>query len=149
MVLRRRPQQAQDGFVMPVAITGILVLALGSLSMQSTLLQARRGQTLSQQSQQQGDRLASGAQQLAARLQGPASCLKPLPSSQWAMEDLPLDCPVNLDLDGLRSFSIDGEKLELLAWTPNAEGGEMKLQLADQSQAARFQLSPSGVRERG
>ena len=149
MVLRRRPQQAQGGFVMPVAITGMLVLALGSLSMQSTLLQARRGQSLAQQSLQRGDRLASGAQQLAARLQGPASCLKPLPSSQWAVEELPLDCPVNLDLDGLRSFSIDGEKLELLAWTPNAEGGEMELQLADQSQSARFQLSPTGVRERG
>ena len=149
MVLRQRLQHPQDGFVMPVAITGMLVLALGSLSMQSTLLQARRGQTLSQQSQQQGDRLASGAQQLAARLQGPASCLKPLPSSQWAVEELPLDCPVHLDLDGLRSFSIDGQQLELVAWSPSPEGGEMELQLADQSQAARFQLSPSGVRERG
>ena len=149
MVLRRRPQQAQGGFVMPVAITGMLVLALGSLSMQSTLLQARRGQTLVQQSQQQGDLLASGAQQLAERFQGPASCLKPIPSSQWAVEHLPLECPVNLDLDGLRSFSIDGEQLELLAWNPSPEGGQLELKLADQSQAARFQLSPSGVRERG
>jgi len=149
MVLRRRLQHRQDGFVMPVAITGILVLVLGSLSMQSTLLQARRGQSLARQSLEQGDRLASGAQRLVALLQGPASCLKPIPSSQWAVEELPLECPANLDLDGLRSFFIDGEKLELLAWIPNAEGGEMKLQLADQSQAARFQLSPSGVRERG
>ena len=134
---------------MPVAITGMLVLALGSLSMQSTLLQARRGQSLARQSLEQGDRLASGAQRLVALLQGPASCLKPIPSSQWAVEDLPLDCPVNLDLDGLRSFSIDGQQLELVAWTPSPQGGEMELQLADQSQAARFQLSPSGVRERG
>ena len=149
MVLRRRPQQAQGGFVMPVAITGMLVLALGSLSMQSTLLQARRGQSLARQSLEQGDRLASGAQRLVALLQGPASCLKPIPSSQWAVEDLPLECPATLDLDGLRSFSIDGQQLELVAWSPSSGVGDLELKLADQSQSARFQITPSGVRERG
>ena len=150
MVLRRRLQHRQDGFVMPVAITGILVLVLGSLSMQSTLLQARRGQSLARQSLEQGDRLASGAQRLVALLQGPASCLKPIPSSQWAVEDLPLECPATLDLDGLRSFSIDGQQLELVAWSPTSSGvGDLELQLADQSQSARFQITPSGVRERG
>lgn len=134
---------------MPVAITGILVLVLGSLSMQSTLLQARRGQSLARQSLEQGDRLASGAQRLVALLQGPASCLKPIPSSQWAVEDLPLECPATLDLDGLRSFSIDGQQLELVAWSPSSGVGDLELKLADQSQSARFQITPSGVRERG
>jgi hypothetical protein len=134
---------------MPVAITGILVLVLGSLSMQSTLLQARRGQSLARQTLEQGDRLASGAQRLVALLQGPASCLKPIPSSQWAVEDLPLECPATLDLDGLRSFSIDGQQLELVAWSPSSGVGDLELKLADQSQSARFQITPSGVRERG
>jgi len=149
MVLRRRLQHRQDGFVMPVAVTGILVLALGSLSMQSTLLQARRGQTIARQSLEQGDRLASGAQRLVALLQGPASCLKPIPSSQWAIEGLPLECPATLDPDDLRSFSIDGQQLELVAWSPSSGVGDLELQFADQSQSARFQITPSGVRERG
>lgn len=149
MTLLPRRQCPQDGFVMPVAITGMLVLALSSLSMQASLLQARKGQSLSRQGLQQGDRLASGAQRLAALLLGPAACLKPLPASQWSLEVLPMDCAPSLDPEDLRSFLIDGQRLKLVNWTPGPEGGEIELQLADQGQSARFQLTPSGLRERG
>ena len=65
MVQRVHP--ARDaGFVLPLSITGALVLLLSSLSLQTLVLHTRQVQAAERTRLQAEDRLASGAQRLAA-----------------------------------------------------------------------------------
>jgi hypothetical protein len=148
MVVRSHPS-AQEGFVLPLSLTGALVLLLSSLSIQSMVLHTRQVQAAERVRLQQEDRLASAAQQWAARLQGPFVCLRPLASAAWQIQPLPADCPPDLDPKDLQQVELAGDTVQLLSWQPSAEGGVLLLQLAEGGLQRRYGLGHAGLRELG
>ena len=149
MVQRVHP--ARDaGFVLPLSITGALVLLLSSLSLQTLVLHTRQVQAAERTRLQAEDRLASGAQRLAADFQGRLACLKAVPLADWRLQALREPCPAGLDPDALQRLWIDGQELQLAGWTPQPEGGgTLQLQLPDGGLARRYWLGPAGVKELG
>ena len=134
---------------MPLAMAGSLVLLLSSLSVQGMVLQGRQLQALELRRQQGQDRLASAAQVLIAKLQGPASCLRPVASSGWIRGALPPGCPADLDPDSLRHPMVDGSAVELIHWDPTTEPPELWLQEAPAGRQSRFRLRPTGLQALG
>ena len=135
--------------MVPLAMAGSLVLLLSSLSVQGMVLQGRQLQALELRRQQGQDRLASAAQVLIAKLQGPASCLRPVASSGWIRGALPPGCPAELDPDSLRHPMVDGSAVELIQWDPTTEPPELWLQEAPAGRQGRFQLRPTGLQTLG
>ena len=135
--------------MVPLAMAGSLVLLLSSLSLQGMVLQGRQLQALEGARQRREDRLASAAQVLVARLMGPASCLRPLPSSGWIRGALPPECPLELDPDALRRSTVDGFAVELIQWDPTQEPPELLFQEADAGRQGRFQLRGTGLQALG
>lgn len=148
MVLRVHPA-AEAGFVLPLSITGALVLLLSSLSLQSLVLHTRQVQAAERVRLQAEDRLASAAQRLAAELQGRFACLQSIPLAEWQAGTLPLACPADLDPQVLKTVTIDGQAVALLSWMPQPEGGALQLQLAGGGPRRRYWLTGSGVKELG
>ena len=147
---RRFHPSREAGFVLPLSITGALVLLLSSLSLQSLVLHTRQVQAAERMRLQAGDRLASGAQRLAADFQGRLACLKAVPLTEWRLQALRDPCPSGLDPDALQQLWIDGQPLQLAAWTPQPEGGgTLQLQLPDGGLTRRYWLGPAGVKELG
>jgi len=130
---RRTPEDA--GFVLPLALAGVLLLWLSSLSLQAAVLHGRRLQRLEQQGVQQRDQLASSAQLWADWFSAEGRCQRPLPPSQWA------------EVCSVEGPSFDDSVALLQSWSPSAEGGTLALQLRDSETQGRFALGPFGVRE--
>ena len=149
MVQRVHP--ARDaGFVLPLSITGALVLLLSSLSLQTLVLHTRQVQAAERTRLQAEDRLASGAQRLAADFQGRLACLKAVPLAGWRLQALREPCPAGLDPDELQRLWIDGQPLQLAGWTPQLEGGgALQLELPDGGLTRRYWLGTAGVKELG
>jgi len=146
----RWSRPAQAGFVLPLSITGALVLLLSSLSMQSLVLHTRQVQAAERSRLKAEDQLASAAQQLASRLQGPFACLQSVPSADWQSSPLPLACPPEFDLAPLQPIPVEGDVVQLLSWSPRAEGGGvMQLRLAANGLQRRYGLSAAGLQELG
>ena len=135
--------------MVPLAMAGSLVLLLSSLSVQGMVLQGRQLQALELRRQQGQDRLASAAQVLIAKLQGPASCLRPVASSGWIRGALPPGCPAELDPDSLRHPMVDCSAVELIHWDPTTEPPELWLQEAPAGRQSRFRLRASGLQALG
>jgi hypothetical protein len=148
MVLRVRPA-SETGFVLPLSITGALVLLLSSLSMQSLVLHTRQVQAAERTRLRAEDQLASAAQRLAADLQGRFACLQAVPLTDGHSGALPATCPAELDSHALQQLSMDGQAIELLGWTPQPTGGVAALQLAGGGLQRRYALTASGVKELG
>jgi hypothetical protein len=138
-----------DGAMLPLALAGSLVLLLSSLSLQGMVLQGRHFQFLEQRRFQAEDRLASAAHLLLAQLEGPFSCLKPLPSSAWVRGFLPPECPPQLDPEPLRRMTVDGSPVELMRWDPTVQVPELLLQEAGGGLRRRFALHAGGLQELG
>lgn len=148
MVQRVHP--ARDaGFVLPLSITGALVLLLSSLSLQSLVLHTRQVQAAERMRLQAEDRLASGAQRIAADFQGRLACLKAVPLAEWRLQALREPCPSGLDPDALQRLWIDGQPLQLVGWMPQPGGGALQLQLPDGGLKRRYWLGTAGVKELG
>ena len=150
-MLARLNPSAQEGFVLPLALTGALVLLLSSLSLHATLLHARRVQAAERHQLLLADQLASAAHKLAGALEGRFACLRELPSDRWGGTSAAAACPADLDPSQLLSFAIAGGEVRLIRWTPLDEGGQFELQLADQGAGTRRQFAwgRSGLRELG
>ncbi|MEB3208509.1 MAG: hypothetical protein VKK63_06305, partial [Synechococcus sp.] len=65
---KRRHAAAEQGFLLPLSSAAALLLLVGSLSLQTVSLEARRHLQLQLQLRQQQDLLSSAAQQLVGRL---------------------------------------------------------------------------------
>lgn len=92
--VRCRLGQGRDrGFILPLAFGASLVLLLGSLSLQSLVLQRRLGLLREEQRGHQEDALASAAQQLVAVLNRDHPCLLLLPRQRWGSDGLPCASP--------------------------------------------------------
>jgi hypothetical protein len=113
------------------------------------VLQGRQLQALEGARQRSEDRLASAAQVLVAQLQGPSSCLRPLPSSAWIRGALPPECPPELDPDALRRSTVDGSAVELIQWDPAQEPPGLVLQEAEGGRQGRFELRANGLQALG
>ena len=148
MVHRSRPA-ASAGFVLPLSITGALVLLLSSLSMQSLVLHTHQVQAAQRTRLHAEDRLASAAQRLAADLQGRFACLQTLPLADWSQELITVSCPPDLDANQLKRQWLEGQEVQLTAWEPQEGGGSFQLQLAGGDFSRRYWLSGSGVKELG
>lgn len=149
MVQRVHPVQ-EAGFVLPLSITGALVLLLSSLSLQTLVLHTRQVQAAERKRLQAEDRLASAAQRLAADFQGRLACLKGVPLADWRIQVLRSPCPAGLDAVALQRLWIDGQEVQLAGWMPQPEGGgALQLQLAGGGRARRFWLGTAGVKELG
>ena len=149
MVLRVRPA-LEAGFVLPLSITGALVLLLSSLSLQTLVLHSRQVQVAERTRIRAEDRLASGAQRLAGDFQGRLACLKAVPLADWPSQAVTQPCPAGLDPGALQRLSIDGQGLNLVNWAPQPEGGGVaELQLPDGGLARRYWLGSAGVKELG
>jgi hypothetical protein len=140
MVQRVHPA-GEAGFVLPLSITGALVLLLSSLSLQSLVLHTRQVQAAERMRLQAEDRLASGAQRIAADFQGPLA--------EWRLQALREPCPSGLDPDALQRLWIDGQPLQLVGWMPQPGGGALQLQLPDGGLKRRYWLGTAGVKELG
>ena len=141
----RRPA-GQAGFLLPLSVSGALVLLLCSLSMQSLALQTRQMQRLEASRRQKDDLLASAAQQLASALQGRYRCLRPLSSSAWFDQSLPADCPADLDPQQLRNTELWNQRVLLLGWTPSSAGaGVLQLQLEGSRYQRRYGITLTPV----
>jgi len=130
---RRTPDEA--GFVLPLALAGVLLLWLSSLSLQTAVLHGRHQAHLEQQGLQQRDALASAAQIWAAWFMGPGHCQRAFALAQW-------DAACTTDLP-----AVDVKGVYLQAWSPSDSGGTLVLRLSDSGAQARFALGPFGVRE--
>jgi hypothetical protein len=149
-MVQRVPPARDAGFVLPLSITGALVLLLSSLSLQSMVLHARQVQVAERTRLQAEDRLASGAYRLAADFKGRLACLEAVPLPDWRLEVLREPCPSGLDPDALQQLWIDGQPLQLAGWTPKPDGGGMlQLQFPDGGLSRRYWLGTAGVKELG
>ena len=135
--------------MLPLAITGGLVLLLSSLSLQALMLHGRSLQALEYRQRQAEDQLASAAQRWAAELQGRAACLQPLPSALWQQDALAAGCTAPVDLEALLTLPVAGGAVELVHWQPQNGGGALLLQLADGGMQRRYWLGDRGVKELG
>jgi hypothetical protein len=106
----------REGFVLPLAISACLVALLGSLSVQSAVLQSRLGQAGRQAVRHQEDSLVSAAQQLVGRLNRDHPCLLTLPLAQWP--GLGQGCLLPSQLAGLTQGQEVRASWRLLDWQP-------------------------------
>ena len=145
-----RRDLSQAGFVLPLALSGALILLLSCLSLQAAVLHGRRLQLAERARLQADDLLASAAHRLAARLQGSHRCLLPLDSSAWQPDGLAAACPAGLDPAPLSTTELDGQQVHLLHWRPAGGGGELSLGLGAYQRRFQLSLAPAqGLRELG
>lgn len=104
------------GFVLPLAISACLVALLGSLSVQSAVLQNHWLQVSRQGLRQQEDALASAAQQLVGRINRLHPCLLALPLEQWSLAHS--HCPAPFPLEPLIEGDDPRGHWRLLSWQP-------------------------------
>ena len=110
---------SEAGFVLPLSITGALVLLLSSLSMQSLVLHTRQAQAAERTRLQAEDQLASAAQRLAADLQGRLPAYR---RCHWWMESPAHDqppAPPSWIPHAVQQLSIDGQVIELVGGVPS------------------------------
>jgi hypothetical protein len=118
------------GFVLPLASAAALVLLLSSLSLQTLALQGRSRVRAQWLQRQQGDALASAAQQLVVQLHGPWQCVLRA-SSQG--------CGVGLDPARLLPNSSPAEVSQWLFAAPGSV--QVRLRLRDTPLARSFAVA--------
>ena len=123
-------QDAHAGFVLPLASAASLVLVLSSLSLQTLALQSRSRLRTQWLQRQQGDALASAAQQLAVQLDGPGQCLLRGPSQA---------CGAGPDPAGLLPNSSPAQVSEWFLAAPGA--AQVRLRLRDTAVARSFAVA--------
>jgi hypothetical protein len=143
----RRRCPASQGFALPIAACGSLLLLLSSSSLQLLALQ-NRAQVMQQQRRLQiEDTLASAAQQQVAALQSAgAGCLLRLDQSQWSAAASA--CAISAEqLSALQQGAVGGSTYRISAYrivavSASTSTAELELQLkADRPWRATYRLS--------
>jgi hypothetical protein len=118
--------------MLPLAVGASLVLLLGSLSLQTLVLQRRLGVLREEQRGLQEDALASAAQQLVAALNRDHPCLLTLPLERWGSDGLPCASP-----EQQRSLAQGGGSglWRLIDWQPQALRAQALIELEPGSPA--------------
>lgn len=114
--------------MLPLAVSTSALLLLGSASIHTLSLQKRLRLQVSTQREQVADQMRSAAQAFAAVSHGPESCLLLWPSTMWTTAAL--DC-LGSDSSKLSGGVVGEMSWSLLDWLPSAEGGLLRLELAN------------------
>ena len=114
--------------MLPLAVSTSALLLLGSASIHTLSLQKRLRLQASTQREQVADQMRSAAQAFAAVSHGPESCLLLWPSTMWT--SAALDC-LGSDSSKLSGGVVGEMSWSLLDWLPSAEGGLLRLELAN------------------
>jgi hypothetical protein len=131
--VRCRLRQGRDrGFILPLAFGASLVLLLGSLSLQTLVLQRRLGLLREEQRGHQEDALASAAQQLVAALNRDHPCLLILPLQRWGSDGLPCASP---EQQQALARGAGGGPWRLLDWQPQVLRAEALIEVDSGSPA--------------
>ncbi|MEA5399205.1 hypothetical protein VB734_04025 [Synechococcus sp. BA-124 BA4] len=109
---------------MPLSLATAMVLVLSSLSVLTAALHGNHLAAAELLERQIDDEMASAAEQVAARLSGPYSCLLPVASAAWIQPVT--GCPVTLDPAGVLRGQVGQAGYRVVSWKPpaNAMGGE-------------------------
>jgi hypothetical protein len=145
----RRPG---NGFALPIALGGSLLLLLSSGSLQLLALQSRVRMAEQQRQLQREDVLASAAQQQVAALATQANCLLAVDLSDWAA--VAPSCGLGADqLASLQQGQVGGQGYRIAAYRPRQSAvaapfhAELELQLIGDRPwraAYRLGLAPAG-----
>lgn len=147
--LRRRDSQ---GFALPLAVAGAMLLLLSSSSLQMLALHNRSQLARQQRRLQIEDTLASAAHQQIARLGEYGSCLLGLDQAQWP--SAAPDCALSAEaLATLQQGQVGADTYRVAAYRPlgsepQATGAELELQLGGSEAwraGYRLSLAPSGA----
>ena len=137
-----RPR-SQAGFVLPLALTALAVLLLGSASIHTLSLQKRLRIHSLNQREQVADQLRSAAQAFVVATRGPDACLLQWPSLDWTSSAR--GCSGS-DPSRLSGGVVGEMPWSLLDWQPRDHSGHLKVQLADgRTGSFRLALDPSAV----
>ena len=143
----RRPR---NGFALPIALGGSLLLLVSSGSLQLLALQSRVRVAEQQRQLQREDMLASAAQQQVAALATQANCLLAVELADWAA--VAPSCGLGADqVTALQQGQVDGQGYRIAAYRPAAAAApwsaELELQLTGDRPwraAYRLGLAPAG-----
>jgi hypothetical protein len=143
----RRPR---NGFALPIALGGSLLLLVSSGSLQLLALQGRVRVAEQQRQLQREDMLASAAQQQVAALATQANCLLAVELADWAA--VAPSCGLGADqVAALQQGQVDGQGYRVAAYRPAAAAAplsaELELQLTGDRPwraAYRLGLAPAG-----
>jgi hypothetical protein len=145
LLVQRRSRA--NGFALPVAVGGSLLILLSSSSLQLLALQGRVASARLRQRHAIEDTLASAAQQQAAALQAAGGCLLAVELEQWAAA-----APAcGLDAQALQQGQLGEHRYRVSAYRvpsggPAANTAELELQLGGERPwraAYRLTLAPA------
>jgi hypothetical protein len=130
--LSRPLQRPRNGFALPIALGGSMLLLLSSGSLQLLALHNRARLAEQQRQLQVEDLLASAAQQQAAALATQANCLLAVDLAQWVA--VAPGCGLGSDqLAALQQGQVGGQGYRVAAYRPAAAAAtgsaELELQL--------------------
>ena len=89
----------------------------------------------------------SAAHIFASKLAGPLACLRNSSSAEWDSLDLQQFCSEALDLEELRSLTIEDHEFYLQNWNPGLKSGEMQIQQVGSQGSRVFRLGTLGIQE--
>lgn len=141
---RRRPPEAEAGFLLPLSVGAALVLLLTSLSVQTAALQGSALAAAELKQRQQEDALDSAAQRVAAQLSGAYACLLPQASAAWVMPVA--GCAPGLDPAVVAVGQVGENDYRVVGWRPALGGeaarpGELWLELSDAGSRRLYALA--------
>ena len=118
----------QDGFALPIAVGGSLLLLLSSGSLQLLALHSRARMVDQQRQLQVEDLLASAAQQQAAVLATQANCLLAVDLAQWTA--VAPGCGLGGDqVAALQQGQVGSQGYRVAAYRPAAAAASAELEL--------------------
>ena len=128
----RWPDQQQQGFALPLALTTSALLLLSSLSLQTLALHARQRSRQALAIAQTRDAERSVAMAFQQHAAGVDACLLALPSSEWEGSE---PCP-GANPAALQSGRVAERDWQLLQWQPQGpSAGMLQLRWSDGRQS--------------
>ena len=128
----RLPDQNQQGFALPLALTTSALLLLSSLSLQTLALHARQRSSQALATAQTLDAERSVAMAFQQHAAGAHACLLALPSQDWNRSEV---CP-GANPAALQSGRLADRDWQLMDWQPHgAMSGALQLHWSDGSQS--------------
>lgn len=122
---------SEQGYLLPLACGGSLLLLLSCLSLQSLIWGRQLDGRGAWQQRQADDRFGAAAQSLALALNTSHHCLLALPSSDWPRgEAMPAGCAAPIDPAPLWLLPQPGGDVRLVSWTPPPQGSTLATTVA-------------------
>lgn len=122
---------SEQGYLLPLACGGSLLLLLSCLSLQSLIWGRQLDGRGAWQQRRADDRFGAAAQSLALAFNDSHQCLLALPSSVWPRDTaMPAGCTAPIDPAPLWLLPQQGGPVRLVSWTPPPQGSALALDAA-------------------